>query len=241
MRVPVYTTTTVKVKPGMAKEICVILADEENRKSEWDGTDWFFEPTLTPATGDVWATRALIRTDKTATACTGIVNASSSQTHSIANNTLIGWATIMEPNVTIATIGEMSASTAKEEKQERMRKFNELLSHKLNEASELTPEQKAEITEVLTKHMDTLYAREVGTHQDVKCDIDVQGHRPIKQRGRQLSPKELVVIKEEVQTLLTRGIIQESKSPWANRIVMVPKKDGATRVCVDFRASTKCA
>ena len=43
---------------------------------------------------------------------------------------------------------------------------------------------------------------------------------------------------ETVQTLLQemldKGIISPSKSPWASPIVLVAKKDGSTRLCVDY-------
>ena len=35
--------------------------------------------------------------------------------------------------------------------------------------------------------------------------------------------------------LLQQGIIEESESPWASPIVMVPKSDGTLRLCTDFR------
>ena len=40
---------------------------------------------------------------------------------------------------------------------------------------------------------------------------------------------------EEVEQLLSEGLIKPSKSPWASPVVLVPKKDGTIRLCMDFR------
>lgn len=42
-------------------------------------------------------------------------------------------------------------------------------------------------------------------------------------------------LREEIRDMLANGIIQPSTSDWAAPIILVPKKDGSKRLCVDFR------
>ena len=42
------------------------------------------------------------------------------------------------------------------------------------------------------------------------------------------------VVDSQVETMLNQGVIQPSCSPWSSPVVMVQKKDGSWRFCIDF-------
>jgi hypothetical protein len=50
------------------------------------------------------------------------------------------------------------------------------------------------------------------------------------------NPEETKEIQRQVQELLDRGYVRESLSPCAVPVLLVPKKDGTWRMCVDCRA-----
>ena len=50
-----------------------------------------------------------------------------------------------------------------------------------------------------------------------------------------MGPEAKIASDELVQNLLEKGLIKESKSPWASPVVMVKKRDGSFRMCIDFR------
>ncbi|XP_073266354.1 uncharacterized protein [Populus alba] len=51
-----------------------------------------------------------------------------------------------------------------------------------------------------------------------------------------MSPQQHKILQDQVDDLLCRGYIQESKSPCAVPALLVPKKDGTWRMCIDSRA-----
>uniref|UniRef100_A0A7I4YJ71 Reverse transcriptase domain-containing protein n=1 Tax=Haemonchus contortus TaxID=6289 RepID=A0A7I4YJ71_HAECO len=69
----------------------------------------------------------------------------------------------------------------------------------------------------------------------VTHDIDVDGHLPIRQKTRPVP----YGIRADVDIMLRdfkeRNVIEDSQSPWTSPIVLVAKKDGTTRLCVDYR------
>lgn len=74
-----------------------------------------------------------------------------------------------------------------------------------------------------------------GRVHDHVHSIDTGDARPLYQAPRRESPSARATVREEVQKMLQAGAIRPSKSPWASPITLVPKKDGTTRFCIDFR------
>ena len=59
--------------------------------------------------------------------------------------------------------------------------------------------------------------------------------KPISQRPRRLSPAQRDLVKSMIKDLIDANIVRPSRSPWASPLVLVAKKDGTTRMCVDYR------
>ena len=59
--------------------------------------------------------------------------------------------------------------------------------------------------------------------------------KPVKQRQRRFAPERNEIIAAEVDRLLKTGMIREVKYPdWLSNVVLVQKKNGKWRVCIDF-------
>ena len=65
--------------------------------------------------------------------------------------------------------------------------------------------------------------------------IDTGDHPPIRLRPYRTPVHKRGVVEEAVKDMLDAGIIERSKSPWSFPIVIVEKKDGRHRFCMDFR------
>jgi hypothetical protein len=72
--------------------------------------------------------------------------------------------------------------------------------------------------------------------RDVEFVIELQpGTTPISKRPYHMPPKELAVLKTQLQELLDKGYIRPSSSPWGCPALFVKKKDGRLRMCIDYR------
>ena len=73
-------------------------------------------------------------------------------------------------------------------------------------------------------------------HTDaVEHDINTGDRSPIRCAPRRMSPQKMKKEEDCVTEMLTGGQIEVSDSPWLSPVVLVTKKDGGTRFCVDYR------
>ena len=54
-------------------------------------------------------------------------------------------------------------------------------------------------------------------------------------RDRRITPSMIEEVRNHIQQLLVAGIIRRSESPWTSNVVLVMKKSGELRMCVDYR------
>ncbi|CAF1661396.1 unnamed protein product, partial [Adineta ricciae] len=65
--------------------------------------------------------------------------------------------------------------------------------------------------------------------------IDTGFHRPVYTTPYRRSPKDHEILNDQTAYLYSQNIIEHSTSPWCSPVVLVKKKDGETRCCVDYR------
>eukprot|EP00253_Pinus_taeda_P016410 PITA_16410 len=70
-----------------------------------------------------------------------------------------------------------------------------------------------------------------------KREIQLQEGAPLPNVGmHKMSVIENVKIKKKLQELVEKGVVRPISSPCGSPIVMVPKKDGTWRICMEFSA-----
>ena len=76
---------------------------------------------------------------------------------------------------------------------------------------------------------------ELGCTDLVQHSIDTGNHPPIRQQPYRTPVVRRQKMNEMVSDMREQGVVQPSSSPWASPVVLVPKKDGTLRFCIDYR------
>ena len=102
-------------------------------------------------------------------------------------------------------------------------------------------EKSKEESEHIMQEYDDVFPEELPAHLPISRSIDhrielIPGSIPPSRSMYRMSPKEIDEIKKQLTELLEKGLVQPSKSPFGAPILMVKKKDGTLRMCIDYRA-----
>ena len=99
----------------------------------------------------------------------------------------------------------------------------------------LNPIQTEQIKELLCRFPAVCGDIPTTTHL-VKYHINLKtGTEPRKFAPYRTSPHKQKIIRQEIKFLLDNDFAEESNSPWASPCIIVPKPDGSSRLCVDYR------
>jgi hypothetical protein len=101
----------------------------------------------------------------------------------------------------------------------------------------LTQDEAESLAELLIQYQGVFAqsSDDIGFTDRIQHQIPTGDARPIKQPPRRLPFGKRQIERDAVHNMLERGVIEPSISPWASPVVLVTKKDGTARFCVDYR------
>lgn len=104
-------------------------------------------------------------------------------------------------------------------------------------AEGLDVRQRTQLEELIRQHLSVFSQGndDIGRTSVVKHLIDTQGSKPIK-----IPPRRLPIYRREeahklLEEMRAAKVISPSTSPWSSPVVLVKKKNGSLRFCVDYR------
>lgn len=110
-----------------------------------------------------------------------------------------------------------------------------LITMKEFDCQQLSLGEKTELDAILRKYEKIWDKHRIGISTTIYHKIELTTTRPLVCRPRRHSAREQIEISREINKMLSDKIIRVSDSPYASEIVLVKKKTGEWRVCVDYR------
>ncbi|KAJ8015005.1 hypothetical protein DPEC_G00021650 [Dallia pectoralis] len=101
----------------------------------------------------------------------------------------------------------------------------------------LTETQQRQLWDIIYKHLAAFATgpTDMGRTHILQHEIDTGISHPIRQRPRRLPLMKQAAADQCLEEMRAAGVVEPSESPWMSPVVLVKKKDGTWRYCVDFR------
>ena len=158
--------------------------------------------------------------------------------HIVAANVVPDVVASLELEAKLAEDGEPQAPLTTEQCQELLMKVLEENGSlgKLDGWKKETA-RKAKQLLMVFHHIFSLERNEIGCTDAIEHVIELlpEQDEPFKERFRRIAPHEVEEVWQHIQEMLDGGAIWPSQSPWSNTVLLVQKKDGTLRFCIDFR------
>ena len=100
--------------------------------------------------------------------------------------------------------------------------------------SQLSPGERKDVVTIFKEFQDVLQSQPKKTNL-TKHRIITKTDRPVKLPAYRLPHAYRETVLKELEEMEKSGVIEPSQSEWAAPIVIVKKKDGSLRICVDYR------
>ena len=102
----------------------------------------------------------------------------------------------------------------------------------------LSAEQKKEAEDLLHEYRD-VFSDVPGETNLLEHSIETTSNDPVRVKPYPIPYNVRQSLSENIQEMLDMGVIRESNSPYSTPVVIVQKKDGSNRICVDYRRLNK--
>ena len=100
-----------------------------------------------------------------------------------------------------------------------------------------SPENVVAVRELVLAYHDVfaLESNELGCTSAIEHEIHIENYEPFKESFWRIPLPLLEEVCVSLRDMLEARVIHPSQSPWCNVVILVQKKDGTLRFCVDFR------
>ncbi|KAL9963057.1 hypothetical protein ACROYT_G032222 [Oculina patagonica] len=110
--------------------------------------------------------------------------------------------------------------------------------HDVTTGPNLRIDQRDEFMD-LAHQFSSLFTEAPGTTNLVQHHIKLTSEEPVRSKPYPVPYSLRESLKEDINDMIKMGVVRESNSPYSSPVVVVKKKDGTNRVCVDYRKLNK--